>query len=174
MNLDWLIDGFKLAVRSRPVEHQGRNRVNKRTDWSNKLGHTEYHNAMKILIPILVAIALNTTIAHCDDVHLVETAMYGDGLVPRGQPATNSIYVLLLPLHGNGAVHVNPVVLRTFEAKEIGNILEGAIKLGYLPKGSILHIDPSPVMKFPPEDQVKALKEHCKDIGMTVEVSGTA
>ncbi len=129
---------------------------------------------MKVIILAFVAIALSTMIARCDDVHLVETAMYGDAIVPRGQLATNSIYVLLLPDHENGAVHINPVVLRTFDAQEIGNILEGSIKRGYLPKGSILHIDPSPVMKRPPEDQVEALKEHCKEIGITVKVSDTA
>jgi len=129
---------------------------------------------MKILTLVLATIALNTTIARCDDVHLIETTMYGDELVPRGEPGTNSIYVLLLPLHNGGAVHINPVVLKTFDAKEIGKILEGAVKLRHLPKASTLHIDPSPVMKFPPEDQVKALKDHCKEIGITVEVSYTA
>ena len=130
---------------------------------------------MKITTLVLFAIALNITMARCDDVHLVETAMHDDVLVPNGQEATNSIYVLLLPLHEtNGMVHINPVVLRTFDAKEIGKILEGAVKLGFLPKDSTLHIDPSPVMKGPPDDQVKALKDHCKEIGITVKVSGTA
>jgi hypothetical protein len=129
---------------------------------------------MKAIILVLVAIALNITIARCDDVHLVETAMHGDVLAPAGEAATNSIYVLLLPLHEGGTVHINPVVLRTFDAKELGNILSGVVRLGYLPRNSILHIDPSPVMKFPPDDQVKALKDYCKEIGITVEVSGTA
>lgn len=129
---------------------------------------------MKATMLILAAIALSTTIARCDDVHLIETAIYGEALAPRDEPATNSIYVLLLPLHDSGSVHINPVVLKTFDQKEIGKILEGAVKRGYLPKGSILHIDPSPVMKFPPEEQVKALKEHCKEIEITVEVSDTA
>jgi len=129
---------------------------------------------MKAILLAVAAVALNTMIARCDDVHLVETAVYGDAMVPRGELATNSIYVLLLPIHANGMVHINPVVLRAFEAKEIGKILEGAIKRGYLPKSSILHIDPSPVMKRPPEDQVKALEEHGKEIGITVIVSGTA
>jgi hypothetical protein len=128
---------------------------------------------MKIIILVLIGIALNTTVARCDDVHLVETAIYGDSMVPRGEPATNSIYVLLLPLHEGGAVHINPVVLRTFDAKEIGQILGGAVKLGFLPRGSVLHIDPSPVMKFPPEDQIKILTDHCKEIGLTVEESST-
>lgn len=129
---------------------------------------------MKTIILVFVCIALNIVIARCDEVHLVETSMYGDVMVPRGDLATNSIFVLLLPLHEGGAVHINPVVLRTFDAKEIGQILSGAVKLGFLPRGSVLHIDPSPVMKFPPEDQVKVLKDKCKEIGLTVEVSDTA
>jgi hypothetical protein len=128
---------------------------------------------MKTMILVLIGIALNTTVARCDDVHLLETAMYGDVLVPRAEPATNSIYVLLLPLHDGGAVHVNPVVLRTFDAKAIEQILGGAVNLGYLPRGSVLHIDPSPEMKFPPQDQIKALTDYCKKIGMTVELSAT-
>jgi hypothetical protein len=129
---------------------------------------------MKTILLILIGIALHTTVARCDEVHLVETSMYGDAIVPRGEPATNSIYVLLLPLHEGAAVHINPVVLRTFDAKEIGKILGGAVKLGYLPRGSVLHIDPSPVMKFPPEEQIKALTDYCKEIGITVKVSITS
>lgn len=110
---------------------------------------------MKTIILVLIGIALNTTVARCDDVQLVETAIYGE-------PATNSIYVLLLPLHDGGAVHINPVVLRTFDAKEIEQILGGAVKLGFLPRRSILHVDPSPVMEFPPAEQVKALTDYCK------------
>jgi hypothetical protein len=128
---------------------------------------------MKTIMLVLIGIALNTTVARCDDVHLVETAMYDDVMVPRGELATNSIYVLLLPLHDGGAVHINPVVLRTFDAKEIGKILGGAVKLGYLPRESVLHVDPSPVMKHPPEQQIKALTDYCKEIGMTVKVSIT-
>jgi hypothetical protein len=128
---------------------------------------------MKTIMLVLIGIALNTTVARCDDVHLIETAIYGDTMVPRGEPATNSIYVLQLPLHDGGAVHINPVVLRTFDAKEIGLILGGAVKRGFLPSGSILHIDPSPVMKFPPEEEVKALTDYCKEFGIIVEESST-
>src|SRR3569833_4070990 len=122
----------------------------------------------------IAAIILNITMARCDDVHLVETAIYGEALAPRGELATNSIYVLLLPLHNGNEVHINPVVLKRFDAKEIAKILEGAIKLGFLPKASNMHIDPSPEMKFPPEDQVKALKDRCKEIGIIAKVSDTA
>jgi hypothetical protein len=128
---------------------------------------------MKTMILVLIGIALNIAVARGDDVHLVETAMYGDVMRPRGEAATNSIYVLLLPLHDGGTVHINPVVLRTFDAKEIGKILRGAVKLDYLPRGSVLHIDPSPVMVRPPDAEVKKLADDCKNIGVTVVVSET-
>jgi len=131
-------------------------------------------HAMKTITLILFCLALNTVVVRGDDFHLVETAIYGDVWVPRGEPATNSIYVLLLPVHDGGGVVINPVVLRTFDAKEIGQILGGAVKRGFLPRGSVLHIDPRQEMKFPPEDQIKALTDYCKKIGITVKVSLTA
>lgn len=128
---------------------------------------------MKTIILVLIGITLSTTVARCDDVQLVETEIYGDVTSPQVGPATNSIYVLLLPLHDSGGVHINPVVLRTFDAQEIGGILEGAVKLGFLPRRSVLHVDPSPLMKFPPEEQEKALTDYCKKFGIIVEVSRT-
>jgi hypothetical protein len=103
-----------------------------------------------------------------EDFHLVQTIAYDDP-----PPATNSIYVLLLPLHDGAKVDINPVVLKKFDGREIGRIIEGAVKRGFLSSGSVLHIDPSPLMARPPEAEVKILTEYCKKIGITVVVSLT-
>jgi hypothetical protein len=129
---------------------------------------------MKTITLIILCLTLNAVIVCAEDFHLVETIPYGDTLVPSGAPATNSIYVLLLPIHTGAKVVINPVVLKTFDAKEIGQIIGGAVARGLLPSGSILHIDPSPQMEGPPEVQIKALTDYCKKIGITVKVSGTA
>jgi hypothetical protein len=124
---------------------------------------------MKTITLILLCLALNTMIVSADDFHLVQTVAHGDT-----PPATNSIYVLLLPLHEGGKVDINPVVLKKFDGKEIGSIIEGAVKLGFLPRGSVLHIDPSPFMVSQlPDAEVKILTDYCKKIGITVAVSLT-
>jgi hypothetical protein len=76
-------------------------------------------------------------------------------------------------LHDGAKVHINPVVLKKFDGKEIGRIIEGAVLRGFLPSGSVLHLDPSPEMERPPDAEVKALMNHCKKIGVTVVVSLT-
>jgi hypothetical protein len=121
-----------------------------------------------IIFTALAALALSTLSVLADDFHLVQTVAYGDT-----PPATNSIYVLLLPLHEGGKVDINPVVLKKFDGKEIGGIIEGAVKLGFLPRGSVLHVDPSPLMVSPPDAEVKILTDYCKKIGITVAVSLT-
>jgi hypothetical protein len=129
---------------------------------------------MKIIAIIFTALVLNTLPVLADDVHLVQTIAFGDRMLPANTSATNSIYVLLLPLHESGKVHINPVVLKKFDGKEIGRIIEGAVSRGYLPSGSVLHVDPSPEMVSPPDAEVKILTDYCKKIGITVVVSFTA
>ena len=124
---------------------------------------------MKIIAIIFTALALSTLSVLADDFHLVQTTVHDDPV-----PATNSIYVLLLPLHEDGKVCINPVVFKKFNGKEIGGIIEGAVKLGYLPRGSVLHVDPSPLMAHQLSDaEVKILTDYCKKIGITVAVSET-
>jgi len=129
---------------------------------------------MKIIAIIFTALAISTLSVCAEDFHLVQTIAYGDTLLPASAPATNSIYVLLLPLHDGAKVHINPVVLKKFDAKEIGRIIEGAVSRGFLPRGSVLHVDPSPQMVPPPDAEVKTLTDYCKRIGVTVVVSLTA
>src|SRR5258708_38988564 len=129
-----------------------------------RIAHT-----MKIIAIIFTALALSTLSLLADDVHLVQTTVHDDPV-----PATNSIYVLLLPLHEGTNVTISPVVLKKFDGKEIGGIIEGAVKLGFLPRGSVLHVDPSSVMMAgPPDAEVKILTDYCKKIGITVAVSLT-
>ena len=128
---------------------------------------------MKTITLILLCLALDTMIVCAEDFHLIQTSFSGDRLVPSGAPATNSIYVLLLPLHESGKVHINPVVFKKFDAKEIGLTISGAVSFGYLPSGSVLHIDSSPRMEPPPEAEIRTLTDYCKKIGITVAVSPT-
>jgi len=128
---------------------------------------------MKIIAIIFTALALSTLSVRADDVHLVQTIAFDDRMLPANAPATNSIYVLLLPLHESGKVHINPVVLRKFDGKEIGRIIEGAVSRGFLPSGSVLHVDPSPRMASPPDAEVKILTDYCKNVGVTVVESST-
>jgi hypothetical protein len=128
---------------------------------------------MKTITLILLCLALNTMIVCAEDFHLVQTIAVGDRLIPARPIATNSIYVLLLPLHEGGKVHINPVVLKKFDGKEIGRIIEGAVSRRFLPSGSVLHVDPSPRMASPPDAEVRTLTDYCKNIGITVVVSLT-
>ena len=130
---------------------------------------------MKRLILVFSCLTLTTVAALAEDFHLVQTAIY-DGLpVPYEGSATNCIYVLLLPAHNpSGYVYINPVVLRKFNGKKLGKIIEEAVSRGSLPSGSVLRFDPSPVMERPPDAEVKELKDYCKKIGVTVVVSSTA
>ena len=123
---------------------------------------------MKIIAIMFTALAITALSVCAEDFHLVQTVPYDDT-----PPATNSIYVLLLPLHEGTNVYVNPVVLKKFDGKEIGEIIEGAVKLGFLPRGSVLHVDPSPLLMRPPDVEVKILTDHCKKIGITVIESMT-
>jgi hypothetical protein len=129
---------------------------------------------MKIIAIIFAALAMSTFSVLADDVHLVQTIAYDDTMLPAHAPATNSIYVLLLPLHEGAKVYINPVVLKRFYGKEIGGIIGGAVSRGFLPSGSVLHVDRSPEMVSPPDAEVKTLIDDCKKIGITVVVSGTA
>jgi hypothetical protein len=132
---------------------------------------------MKTITLILLFLTLNTVIVCAEDVHLVETLYNGAFLDPKGVPSESPVYVLLLPIHDGthgGHVYINPVVLKTFDAKEIGQIINLMVKIGELPSGSVLHIDPSALMAEPPEEQIKALTDYCKKIGIKVDVSGTA
>ena len=104
---------------------------------------------------------------------MVQTIAVGDRLLPAGALATNSIYVLLLPLHEGGKVHINPVVFKKFDAKEIGLVISGAVSQGFLPSGSVLHIDPSPRMDWPPDAEVRILTDYCKQAGITLVLSPT-
>ncbi len=131
--------------------------------WLGRIAHF-----MKIITLILLGLALNTMFVCAEDFHLVQTVAHDDPA-----PATNSIYVLLLPLHEGTNVYINPVVLKKFDGKEIGGIIEGAVKLGFLPRGSVLHVDPSPLMVPPPNAEEKILTDYCKKIGITVAVSLT-
>src|ERR1017187_2361379 len=88
---------------------------------------------MKTITLILLCLALDTMIVCAEDFHLVQTTIVGDRLLPANALATNSIYVLLLPLHEGAKVHINPVVLKKFDAKEIGLIISGAVSSGFLP-----------------------------------------
>jgi hypothetical protein len=126
---------------------------------------------MKTITLILLCLALNTMIVCAEDFHLVQTIAVGDRLLPAGALATNSIYVLLLPLHEGGKVHINPVVLKKFDGKEIGGIIEGAVSRGFLPSGGVLHVDPSPRMASPPDAEIKILTDYCKQAGITLLVS---
>jgi hypothetical protein len=128
---------------------------------------------MKTITLILLCLALDTMIVCAEDFHLIQTSFSGDRLVPSGVPATNSIYVLLLPLHEGTKVHINPVVLKRFDAKEIGLIIGAAVSRGFLPSGSILHVDPSPEMEPPSEVEIRALTDYCKKTGIIVAVSLT-
>ena len=130
-------------------------------------------HAMKIITIIFTALALSTLSVLADDVHLVQTIAVGDRMLPANALATNSIYVLLLPLHESGKVHINPVVFKKFDGKDIGRTIEGAVSFGFLPKGSVLHVDPSPRMASPPDAEVKILTDYCKNIGVTVVESST-
>ena len=124
---------------------------------------------MKIIAIIFTALAINALSVCADEFHLVQTVAHDDT-----PPATNSIYVLLLPLHEGAKVNINPVVFKKFDGKEIGGIIEGAVKLGFLPRGSVLHVDPSPLMvRQLPDAEVKILTDYCKKIGITVAVSMT-
>jgi hypothetical protein len=118
---------------------------------------------MKMIAIIFTALALGTLSVLADDVHLIQTIPYDDK-----PPATNSVYVLLLPLHEDGKVIINPVVMKKFDGKEIGGIIKGALKMGYLPGGSVLHVDPCPLIAPPPDAEVKILRDYCKKIGITV------
>jgi hypothetical protein len=129
---------------------------------------------MKTITLVLLCLTLNTVIVCAEDFHLVQTISYGDTLAPSGKPATNSIYVLLLPIHTGSHVVINPVVLKKFDAKEIGQIISGALTRGFLPSGSVLHFDPSPEMERPPEAEIQALTNYCKKAGITLIVSETA
>jgi hypothetical protein len=128
---------------------------------------------MKITAIIITALAISTLSVCADEIRLVQTIAYGDTLLPASAPATNSIYVLLLPLHDGAKVHVNPVVLKKFDGKEIGRIIEGAVSRKFLPSGCVLHVDPSPEMERPPDAEVKALTDYCKRIEIHVVVSST-
>jgi len=128
---------------------------------------------MKTITLILLCLALNTMIVCAEDFHLVQTIAYDSTLLPASAPATNSIYVLLLPLHEGAKVHINPVVLKKFDAKKIGQIIGGAVSRGFLPSGSVLHFDPSPEMEHPPEAEIRALADYCKKAGITLIVSLT-
>jgi hypothetical protein len=128
---------------------------------------------MKIIAIIFTALAMSTLSLRADEIHLVQTIAFGDSMLPANGPATNSIYVLLLPLHESGKVHINPVVLKKFDGKEIGRIIEGSVSRGMLPGGSVLHVDPSPEMALPPDAEVKVLADYCKKIGVTAVVSRT-
>jgi hypothetical protein len=128
---------------------------------------------MKIIAIIIAALAISTLSVCADEIHLVQTIAYDDTMLPVNAPATNSIYVLLLPLHDGGNVHINPVVLKKFDGNEIGRIIEGAVARGFLPKGSVLHVDPSPEMERPPDAEVKTLTDHCKKVEINVVVSST-
>jgi hypothetical protein len=128
---------------------------------------------MKIIAIIITALAISTLSVCADDFHLVQTTVYDDTPLPASARATNSIYVLLLPLHDHTNVVINPVVLKKFAGKEIGRLIEGAVKMKYLPGGSVLHVDPSPVMVGPPDAEVKVLTGYCKKIGVKVVVSLT-
>src|SRR5579871_3852219 len=101
-----------------------------------RIAHT-----MKTIAIIFTALAMSTLSVLADDFHLVQTTVHDDPV-----PATNLIYVLLLPFHKGTKTTVNPVVMKKFDGKEIGGIIEGAVKLGFLPRGSVLHVDPSPLM----------------------------
>jgi len=130
-------------------------------------------HAMKIIAIIFTALALSTLSVLADDVQLVRTIVFDDRMLPANGPTTNWIYVLLLPLRQNdGTVHINPVVMKKFDGKEIGRIIEGAVSRGYLPSGSVLHIDPSPEMMSPPDTEVKSLMDYCKKIGITLVIRG--
>jgi hypothetical protein len=128
---------------------------------------------MKFIAIIFTALAISTLSVCAEDFHLVQTIAYDDTLLPASAPATNSIYVLLLPLHEGAKVHINPVVLKKFDGKEIGMIIGGAVSKGFLPSGCVLHVDPSPEMVSPPDAEVKILTDYCKKIGITVVVSST-
>jgi hypothetical protein len=129
---------------------------------------------MKTITLILLCLAMNIMIVCAEDFHLVQTIAFDDALLPANGPATNSIYVLLLPLHEGAKVHINPVVLKKFDGKEIGSIIEGAVSRGFLPGGCILHVDGNPEMASPPDAEVKILTDDCKKIGITVMVSPRA
>ena len=129
---------------------------------------------MKIIAIIITALAISTLSVCADEIHLVQTIAYSDTLLPASGPATNSIYVLLLPLHDGAKVHINPVVLKKFDGKEIGRIIEGAVSRKFLPSGSVLHVDPSPEMERPPDAEIKALTDYCKKVGIKVVASSTA
>ena len=126
---------------------------------------------MKTIVIIFTALAMSTLSVLADDFHLVQTTVHDDPV-----PATNSIYVLLLPLHEGTNVTINPVVFKKFDGKEIGGNIEGAVKLGFLPRGSVLHVDPNPsplMVSQLPDAEVKILTDYCKKIGITVAVSVT-
>ena len=123
---------------------------------------------MKMIAIIFTALALGTWSVLADDVHLVQTIPYDDT-----PPSTNAIYVLLLPLHEDGKVIINPVVMKKFDGKAIGGIIKGAVKMGYLPGSSVLHVDPSPLIAPPPDAEVKILRDYCKKVGIPVMVSLT-
>jgi hypothetical protein len=128
---------------------------------------------MKIIAIIITALAISTLSVCAEDIHLVQTIVYDDPPLPASARATNSIYVLLLPLRDGAKVYINPVVLKKFDGKEIGRIIEGAVNTRSLLGSSILHVEPSALMERPPDAEVKALTDYCKRIKITVVVSST-
>src|SRR5579863_7336635 len=114
---------------------------------------------MKSLIIFLCCAALGIVAVHADEFHLVETTVQDE------TPANTPIYVLLVPNHISGpagGVVISPVVMRKFDGQKIGQIISDAVARGLLPKGSVLHIDPSPVMNGPTEVEIKALRDACE------------
>jgi hypothetical protein len=131
---------------------------------------------MKIITLIILCLTLNTAIACAEQVHLVATWLNGDLVDPAtSKPPKSPAYVLLLPIHeSDGRVVINPVVFTTFDVKAIGLVIRGAVIHGYLARGSVLALDVGSAIKPPPDEQIKALTDYCKEQDITVGISPTA
>ena len=110
-------------------------------------------------------------IARCDDIRLEQAQMYGDVTGTPDKVATNAIYILVLPLHLHSGqdVSINPVVFRTFDAKGISLTLKMYMHLGHLSQGCVMYYEgnPNPYLAGPTSEQIKALTDFCKTIGIT-------
>jgi hypothetical protein len=124
---------------------------------------------MKKIILVLLCLILTTSATLAKDYHLVTTQL-------RVSPASGTpaefpvVYVLLFSNEVDWPV---PLVYTKFDSEEMRLDIRALVEQHGIAPGSVLHFDPSPILKRPTDAQIQSLTDYCKKLGITLVVSPT-